>query len=142
MLNIEITSRSIMADNSTTDTETPDTFLQEAQTYLTYKILIYLDRYWYPILVPLGFVGNTLSFLVMIRPNNRTISTCIYMAAISVNDNVLIADALHYWIVSVVHIRQWYVLECKINAYFAYVSLQMASYQVLVMTIDKYIAVK
>ena len=40
------------------------------------------------------------------------------------------------------NIRQWYVLECKINAYFAYFSLQTATYQVLVMTIDKYVAIK
>ena len=142
MLNIEITSHSNTADNLTTEAETADNFLQDAQTYMTYKILIYLDRYWYPILIPLEYLGNTLSFLVMIRPNNRTISTCIYMAAISVNDNVLIADALHYWLVSAVHIHQWYLSECKINAYFAYVSLQMSSYQVLAMTIDKYEAIK
>ena len=40
------------------------------------------------------------------------------------------------------NIRKWHVLECKINAYFAYFSLQTATYQVLVMTIDKYVAIK
>ena len=132
----------IMTDNSTSEAEIPDTFLQQAQTYITFELLIYIDRYWFPIMIPFGLVGNTLSFLVMIRQNNRKISTCIYMAAISINDNLMLLFALHDWLVSAVQIHTWYVLECKINAYFAYFSLQIATYEVLVMTIDKYVAIK
>ena len=142
-LEIEITSHLIMAANSTMETDTQqDTFLQEARTYMTYKILVYIDKYWFPVLIPFGLVGNTLSFLVMFRPNNRRMSTCIYMAAISINDNIMLLFALHDWLVSAMDVREWYVLECKINAYFAYFSLQTATYQVLVMTIDKYVAIK
>ena len=60
---IEMTSDLIMTHNSTQETDTQDTFLQEAQTYMTYKMLIYIDRYWFPVLIPFGLVGNTLSFL-------------------------------------------------------------------------------
>ena len=94
-LDIEITSLPNMANNSTSETNTQDTFLQEAQTYMTYKILIYIDRYWFPVLIPFGLIGNILSFLVMIKPNNRKVSTCIYMAAISINDNIMLLFALH-----------------------------------------------
>ena len=139
---IEMTSHLIRTDNPTQETDTQDIFLQEIQTYMTYKMLIYIDRYWFPVLIPFGFVGNTLSFLVMIKPNNRKVSSCIYMAAISINDNIMLLFALHDWLVSAMNIRKWFVLECKINAYFAYVSLQTATYQVLVMTIDKYVAIK
>ena len=142
VLDIEMTLHLIMTDNSTVETETQDTFLQEARTYMTFKILMFTVRYWFPVLIPLGLVGNTLSFLVMIRPNNRKMSTCIYMAAINVNDNLMLASALHEWLVSVVIQRKWYVLECKINCYFAFLSLQCATYQVLSMTVDKYIAIK
>ena len=111
-LDIEMTSHLIMTDNSTQETDTRDTFLQEAQTYITYKMLIYIDRYWFPALIPFGLVGNILSFLVMIKPNNRKVSTCIYMAAISINDNIMLLFALHDWLVSAMNIRRWYVLEC------------------------------
>ena len=76
----DLTSFPTMADNSTAET---NAFLQEAETNMTYKVAKYINQYWFPILIPLGLVGNTLSFLVMIRPNNKGISTCIYMAAIS-----------------------------------------------------------
>ena len=141
-LDIEMTSHLITTDNSTAETETQATFLQDAQTYMTYKILIYIDRYWFPVLIPFGLVGNTLSFLVMIKPTSRKVSTCIYMAAISINDNIMLIFALHDWLVSAMNIRRWFVLECKINAYFAYFSLQTATYQILVMTIDKNVAIK
>ena len=135
-------SSNTVADNSTREAETMDTFLQEVETYMTFKVAKLIDDYWFPILVPIGLVGNTLSFLVMIKPNNRKMSTCIYMAAISVNDNVMLLLALHAWLVTAVNIHHWHVLECKLNIYFAYFSLQTATYQVLVMTVDKYVAIK
>ena len=46
-------------------------FMDEVETYMTYKIASYINIYWFPILIPIGLVGNTLSFLVMIQPNNR-----------------------------------------------------------------------
>ena len=54
---------------------------------MTYVVASFIDMYWFPVLIPVGLVGNTLSFLVMIKPNNRKMLTCIYMATISVNDN-------------------------------------------------------
>ena len=86
---MEITSQPNVAGNSTTGINTQDTFLEEAGTYMTYKLAKYIATYWFPILIPLGLIDNSLSFLVMIRPNNRRISTCTYMAAISINDNGL-----------------------------------------------------
>ena len=84
-------SFSIKALDTTTAAETvrQNTFMEEVQTYMAYKIAKYINIFWFPILVPIGFVGNILSFLVMIKPNNRKISTCIYMAAISINDNLM-----------------------------------------------------
>ena len=64
------------------------------------------------------------------------------MAAISINDNLMIGLALHDWLVGVVNIHNWHVQECKIAAYFDKISLQTATYQVLDMTFDKYIAIK
>ena len=139
---MNLTSHLGMADNLTQEAETQDTFLQEVDTYMTFKVAKFIDDYWFPVLVPIGLVGNTLSFLVMIKPNNRKVSTCIYMAAISVNDNLMLILALHAWLVTAADIHHWHVLECKINVYLAYFSLQTATYQVLVMTIDKYVAIK
>ena len=123
-------------------TEDLPTFMEQVEIYMTYKVASYINRYWFAVLVPVGLIGNILSFLVMIKPNNRKVSTCIYMAAISINDNLMIGLALHDWLVGAVNIHNWHVQECKIAAYFDKISLQTATYQVLAMTFDKYIAIK
>ena len=123
-------------------TEDLPNFMEEVETYMTYKVASYINRYWFAVLVPTGLVGNILSFLVMTKPNNRKVSTCIYMAAISVNDNLMIGLALHDWLVGAVNIHNWHVQECKIAAYFDKISLQTATYQVLAMTVDKYVAIR
>ena len=131
-----------MADNSTTDADTQDTFLEEAATYMTYKVAKYIATYWFPVLIPLGLVGNTLSFLVMIRPNNRKVSTCMYMAAISINDNLMLCVEVHAWFVDALKLHEWYQLEYKIIVYFSSFALQSATYLILAMTVDKYIAIR
>ena len=80
---------------------TIDTFMEKVEAYTIFKIANFISIYWLPVLVPIGLVGNTLSFLVMIRPNNKKMSTCIYMAAISVNDNIMMCMSSHEYLVSV-----------------------------------------
>ena len=127
---------------ATTVTEDDNTFMDDVQTYMTYTIAKYLSKFWFPILVPIGFIGNVLSFLVMIKPSNRKMSTCIYMAAISLNDNLMMCLALYNYLLTVVKIHDWYPYECKTAAFLALYALQNTTFQVLAMTIDKFIAIK
>ena len=136
---MNVTLKPILTDN---ETDTKNTFLQEAETYLTLKVARYISKYWFPVLIPLGLVGNTLSFLMMIRPNNRKISTCIYMTAISINDNTMMCVEIHAWLVDAVKIHGWYDWECKYIVYLEYFVLQCATYLILAMTFDKYVAIK
>ena len=101
-------------NTSTSDSEisSSDSFMEEAETHMFFTIAEHLNRYWFPILVPIGWFGNTLSFLVMIKPNNRKVSTCVYMAAISVNDNIMMCLAFHHWLISVIRMQNWDPLEC------------------------------
>ena len=119
-----------------------DSFMDEVQTYMTFKITTYINNYWFPILVPVGLIGNTLSFLVMIKPNNRKMSTCIYMAAISINDNLMMFLALYSFLVPTLRIYPIHWIECKVAASLAIFGLQNSTFQVLAMTLDKYIAIK
>ena len=86
---------------------TKDTFMEEVESFFIFKIADFFNRYWFPVLIPIGLVGNTLSFLVMIKPNNRKMSTCIYMAAISVNDNIMMYVSCHDYLVSALQIHKW-----------------------------------
>ena len=93
----EVTSTAYIISAGTGDTEmtTIDTFMQQVESYTTFKIASFIDTYWFFVLVPVGLVGNTLSFLVMVKPNNRKMSTCIYMRTISFTDNIIMCLCLH-----------------------------------------------
>ena len=123
-------------------TENLATFMEEVETYMLYKIASYVNQYWLLVLVPIALVGNTLSFLVMTKPSNRKVSTCIYMAAISVNDNLMMCLALDNWLVITRNIYKWELWECKVLAYLVNFCIQTSTYLVLAMTIDKYVAIK
>ena len=118
------------------------TFMDKVEEYMAFKVALQINLYWFPILAPIGIVGNTLSFLVMIRPNNRKISTCIYMAAIGVNDNIMMFLALHNWLGSAEPIFEWHPVQCKTVSILTALVKQNSRYTVLAMTIDKYIAIK
>ena len=123
-------------------TEDLTTFMEMVEGYMAFKVALQINFYWFPILAPIGIVGNILSFLVMIKPINRKISTCIYMAAISVNDNLMMCLALHNWLGSVKPIFEWHVAQCKTVTFLTALVQQNSRYQVLAMTVDKYIAIK
>ena len=121
---------------------TKDTFMEEVEAYMISKIGNFIDIYYYPVFIPIGLVGNTLSFLIMIKRNNRKVSTCIYMAAISINDNIMIYMNCYDYLVVVAQIHEWHQLECKVLAFLALFALQNCTFLVVAMTIDKYIAIK
>ena len=122
--------------------KTKDTFMEEVESYIIYKIGNLTATYYYIVFIPVGIVGNTLSFLIMIKPNNRKLSTCIYMAAISINDNIMMYMICHDYLVSVVQIHEWKPFECNFLAFLALFALQNSTFLVVAMTIDKYIAIK
>ena len=112
--NLEITTfeTQIMIDNFTEQIETvaADPFTEKVETYVIFTIAKGFRMYWFPVLVPIGL---TLSFLVMIKPNNRKMSTCIYMAAISINDNLTMCLAIYTWVFTVAKEHSWHPIECK-----------------------------
>ena len=98
---------------------------------MAFKIANFINTYWFPVLIPIGLVGNILSFVVMIKPKNTKMSTCIYMAAISINDNLMMASSLNNFLVIAMEIHKWHLWECKLAAFCALFALQNSSFQVL-----------
>ena len=143
-MNSSETSDTSFGDNSRTRNQTEDftTFKEEVEDYFTFRIASEINKYYFPIFVPIGLVGNTLSFLVMIKPNNRKVSTCIYMAAISIIDNLVVGVLLYNVIMRKVAFLDWNPVQCRTVTYLTAVFLQSSRYQVLAMTIDKYVAIK
>ena len=125
-----------------TEKTAQDTFMEEIKSYTSFKIAHFIIMYWFPFFIPIGLVGNILSFFVMIKPNNRKMSTCIYMAAISINDNIMMLVCLHDYLVSGLQLHEWNQVECKLTSLISLFALQNGTFQVLAMTLDKYIAIK
>ena len=96
-------------------------FMEEVQTYMTLKIATYINNYWFP--------------------NNRKMSTCIYMAAISINDNFMMLVALRNYLISGLQVYQEPTLFCKLGAYFSQLISQNGTFRVVALTLDKYIAI-
>ena len=143
ILNNNATSLLNLATTAEEEETTKDTFMEEVESYLIFnKIGTFISIYYYPVFIPVGLVGNTLSFLVMIKRNNRKMSTCIYMAAISININIMMYMTCHDYLVAVVQTHKWYLLECKFLAFVALFALQNCTFLVVAMALDKYIAVK
>ena len=139
---MDTTQNALYNFSTEVDTFQTDCILLKAETLITFKTAKLISIYWFPILVPIGLVGNTLSFLVMIKPNNRQLSTCIYMAAISMNDNVMMLLALRNWLGTELKVYKRNPIECKVEASSVLLLLQNSAFQILVMTIDKHIAIK
>ena len=64
------------------------------------------------------------------------------MAAISINDNIMMLICFHDYLVSAVQIHKYYYIECKFTAFVTLFVLQNGTFQVLAMTLDKYVAIK
>ena len=125
-----------------TEKTAQDTFMEEIKSYTSFRIAHFIIIYWFPFFIPIGLVGNILSFFVMIKPSNRKMSTCIYMAAISINDNIMMLVCLYDYLVSGLQLHEWNHVECKLTSFISLFVLQNGTYQVLAMTLDKYIAIK
>ncbi len=69
---------------------TKEEFIKEASEYLQFQVGEAIHEYYFPTIISIGIVGNILSFLVMIKPQNRHVTTCLYMASLSVSDTLLI----------------------------------------------------
>ena len=94
----------IYEKENTTDialfTGAPSNNEDSADNYTYQQIGTAIQRYMAPLVVVIGVLGNTLSFLVMIQPRNRRVSCCIYMAALAVSDTMTLYVAAHLWVVS------------------------------------------
>ena len=58
--NRSITSVHNLATTTWKETEITiqNTFLEEVEVYTIYKIATFINNYWFPVLIPIGLVGN------------------------------------------------------------------------------------
>ena len=110
MLPIGFQNHSFTAENEPVN---PDT-----QVYWEQVIGQWIGWIWMPTVIPIGYIGNLLAFLVMIQKHNRGNSCCVYMAGLAFSDTVVLMEALGFFLRTLPYPWSYYtVLTCKIEAY-------------------------
>ena len=99
-------------------------------------------RYWSIIFYIISIIMNTLSFLVMTMKHNRHLSTCVYMSIIALNDNVVLSVNFHRWLEENTGFHVLTNSGCKIIIYLVHVVGSTGAFEIVLMTLDKVIAIK
>ena len=94
-----------------------------------------------PVFTTVGLVGNSISFIVMTRPQNWKTSCCVYMAVLSVNDNLMLLDGMYFYLWFNHFPKFGNRWSCELITYLYYICGQNATYLIVAMTFDRFIAV-
>ena len=89
----------------------------QAKSYSFYMVAMGLNLYYSPILIVVGFLGNSLSLLVMLQRTNRKFSCCIYLAGLALGDNLFMCNAFHLWLMTAIFPEKFTYQHCTIVAY-------------------------
>ena len=120
-----------------------DEFMKKVSAYPQFKIGVAIHDYYFPFMVIIGIVGNILSFLVMIKPRNIHISTCVYMASLSVSDTIMIIyQGYSIWILPTFKLHPFVSIHCLWNMFAGFGLSMIGSLIIVAMTFDKFFAIR
>lgn len=127
---------------STTDNNTwSDYYDGVTVTFFIGELTIYLDLYIVPVIIVLGLIGNTCSFLVFVTTHLRSLSSSVYLSALAVSDNGFLICVFISWLnnvhVHLYHRNVW----CQLFVYLTYVFSFLSVWYVVGFTVERYIAV-
>jgi growth hormone secretagogue receptor len=105
-----------------------------------------ISRYMYMIIYPfifvLGIVGNLFSSLLFsITKLNRT-SCGIYFLLLAVFDSVALIGGLHHCLTIGYHVRVPNAIYCRARDFLLYTSMDMTSWMVVAISVDRYLKMK
>ena len=83
-----------------------------------------------------------MSLLVMTMKHNHHLSTCVYMSIIAVKYNIVLSVNFHRWLVENTAFHVHTHLSCKIIIYLVHVFGGFGAFEIVLMTLDKVIAIK
>ena len=127
-------------ESTSVTTELPLPF--QAAKLWTAKVGIFTHNYILPFIILIGWIGNTVSFLVMRKLHNRRISCCNYIAALAVSDNLMLLNAFDYWTISAVFNRQIFQWECRTMSWMFHFASMASMIFIIAMTVDRFLAIR
>lgn len=98
-----------------------------------------LRKYAYPIIIILGFLGNTVSAFVFLNPQLRRYSCNIFLATRSLSDNGVLFSLLVAWL-DFIFVRIFHVpVICQLTVFLSYICSFLSVWCIVCVTIDNYI---
>ncbi len=148
-----ITVLPIIPDNTTFDCDVknrlchaPNTeglIVEGAKNLTLFQIGHFIHLYYFPIIIAIGLIGNSLSFIVMIYEANQRISFCVYMSVLAISDNSMLLVGLYWWVYSAAVTNHIFTsVECKIFVYLMQLFSTYGVFLIVGMTVDRFIAIK
>ena len=104
-------------------------------------IVYNMDIYLIPIIITVGIVGNTISFLVFLLTPISALSSSVYLAALSVSDNGFLLCVFGGWLVNVNFSFYDHQGLCQLFIYLTYVFGFLSVWYVVAFTVERYVAV-
>ena len=107
---------------------------------LTYNIRIVV----LPILCAIGFVGNSLTMLILCRRKNRASSTSVYFLFLAVFDTLtIITGNFSVWIFAMwdFRLRAINTATCKLHVFFTYLCIHMSTWILVLLTCERVLSV-
>ncbi|XP_045159566.2 cysteinyl leukotriene receptor 2-like [Mercenaria mercenaria] len=109
--------------------------------------IIAAERLWKivpPIIISIGTVGNILTVIILLRYMRKISSTAVFLLTLAISDTLFLLNApLRRWIIVIWDKDVRYISElgCKFSVYLTYSSLQLSSWILVAVTVERFICV-
>jgi hypothetical protein len=107
----------------------------EQSIYQMYRIV-------YPIIFIIGFIGNFLSSLLFSITELSQTSCGVYFLLLAVFDSLALIGGLHHCLTIGYHIQVSNAVYCRVRNFLLYTSMDMASWMVVAISVDRFYKVK
>ena len=118
-----------------------DTILKDTQDDLKRTLVGYFSL----LIIVLGVVGNTISFIVFrFHPSFKTMPSMVYLSFVAVTDTIALFEwnLNHFtFIIYQFDITKVNVLTCRLSDFFQFSSMQISALALSAMCVDRYVTV-
>jgi len=96
----------------------------------------------YPIIFIIGLIGNLLSSLLFSTTELWQTSCAVYFLLLAISDSIALIGGLHHCLIIGYHLQVNKAAYCRARNFLSYMSMDMASWMVVAISVDRFYKVK
>ncbi|CAF0802716.1 unnamed protein product [Rotaria sordida] len=96
----------------------------------------------YPIIFIIGFIGNLLSSLIFSTTELSQTSCGVYFLLLAIYDSIALLGGLHHCLTLGYHVSVPNAIYCRARNFLLYMSMDMTSWMIVAISVDRYFKVK